>query len=75
MLQRAIDSGKLDAGNPIMQKLLSSWSHLQARDGVRILGNGICRKKLQLEVAGASKSAVSSVENNGQGLLSSSTNE
>ena len=41
MLQRAIDSGKLDTGNPINAKTLVKAGVIsKARDGVRILGNG-----------------------------------
>jgi large subunit ribosomal protein L15 len=37
----------------------------KARDGVKILGNGELTAKLNLEVAAASKSAVSAVEKAG----------
>ena len=62
-LQTAIDEGKLDASAPITgEKLVEAGIIRRARDGVRLLGNGELKAKIQLEVAGASASAVKAVE-------------
>jgi large subunit ribosomal protein L15 len=62
-LQRAIDDGKLDAKSPIdANALIASGVVRRARDGVRLLGRGELKAKINLEVAGASASAVKAVE-------------
>ena len=62
-LQTAIDAGKLDAGSPVTaEAMVAAGVIRRARDGVRVLGNGELKTKLQLEVAGASASAVKAVE-------------
>ena len=65
-LQVAIDAKKLDAKKPItIEALLEAGVIKKRRDGVRILGNGELTAKVQLEVSGASKSAVEAVEKAG----------
>ncbi len=62
-LQRAIDDGKLDAKSPIdANALIAAGVVRRARDGVRLLGRGELKAKINLEVAGASASAVKAVE-------------
>ena len=65
-LQIAIDGKKLDAKKPITTAaLIEAGVIKRARDGVRILGKGELKAKVQLEVAGASKSAIEAVEKAG----------
>jgi large subunit ribosomal protein L15 len=62
-LQTAIDEGKLDAGGVInAEALVKSGVLRRARDGVRLLGNGELKAKVQLEVAGATAGALKAVE-------------
>jgi len=65
-LQQAIDSGKLDAKTPITSEtLIKAGIVPKARDGVRLLGKGELKSKVDLTVAGASKSAIAAVEKSG----------
>ena len=62
-LQTAIDEGKLDAKSPVTaEAMVAAGVIRRARDGVRVLGNGELKTKLELEVAGATASAVKAVE-------------
>jgi large subunit ribosomal protein L15 len=62
-LQTAIDAGKLDtAGVITADELVTAGLVRRKRDGVRLLGNGELKAKVQLELAGASASAVKAVE-------------
>jgi large subunit ribosomal protein L15 len=65
-LQKAIDDKKIDAAAKIDFKVLRDAGLIgKARDGVRLLGKGALTAKLDLEVAGASKSAIAAVEKAG----------
>ncbi|RDD61651.1 50S ribosomal protein L15 [Ferruginivarius sediminum] len=65
-LQKAVDSGRIDPANPVDAKVISAAGILKrTRDGVRILGRGELKAKLELVVAGASKSAREAVEKAG----------
>ena len=65
-VQSAIDSGKLDAGAVVDAAALVKAGVLRrAKHGVRLLGNGEIKAKVQFEVYGASKSAVAAVEKAG----------
>ncbi|MDD4616472.1 MAG: 50S ribosomal protein L15 [Alphaproteobacteria bacterium] len=65
-LQQAVDAGRLDAQKPITsESLIASGVAAKARDGVRIIGNGELKAKLDLTVAGASKSAIAAIEKAG----------
>jgi large subunit ribosomal protein L15 len=65
-LQAAIDSGKLDAGKPVdAEAMRAAGLFKQIRDGVRLLGKGALTAKIDVTVAGASKSAVAAVEKAG----------
>jgi large subunit ribosomal protein L15 len=62
-LQLAIDEGKIDASGVInAEALVKSGVLRRSRDGVRLLGNGAITAKVQLEVAGATASAIKAVE-------------
>jgi len=65
-LQQAIDAGRIDAKKPITsESLIESGIAAKARDGVRIIGKGALKAKLDLTVAGASKSAIAAIEKAG----------
>jgi len=65
-IQSAIDAKKLDAGNKITEEMLRKAGLARSsRDGIRLLGNGELTVKVDLEVAGASKSAAAAVEKTG----------
>ena len=62
-LQAAIDSGKLDAGKPVtIDALVDAGVFAKTRGGVKILGKGELKAKVDVEVAGASKSAKEAIE-------------
>ncbi len=65
-LQRAIDAGKLDAGQPITGEILVQAGVVRRlKDGVRLLAKGEIGTKIEITVAGASKAAVEAVEKAG----------
>ena len=65
-LQAAVDAGKLDPKDTVdVAALVRAGVLRRARDGVRLLGSGELKAKLNLEVYGASKSAVAAVEQAG----------
>ena len=65
-IQAAIDAGKLDPKIAITSaSLMQSGMTAKAKDGVRLLGKGELKAKLDLTVAGASKSAIAAVEKAG----------
>jgi large subunit ribosomal protein L15 len=65
-VQKAIDDGKLKAGETITDASLKAAGLVRrSRDGVRLLGQGALKAKLNFEVAGASASAVAAVEKAG----------
>ena len=65
-LQKAVDSGKIEANKPITSKsLLKVGLVRRSRDGVRLLGKGELRSKLEIKVTGASKAAIAAVEKAG----------
>jgi len=65
-LQEAIESGKVDAKQPITSaSLMEAGVVARAKDGVRILGKGELKAKVDLTVAGASKSAITAIEKAG----------
>ncbi|MDE2029309.1 MAG: 50S ribosomal protein L15 [Alphaproteobacteria bacterium] len=66
LLQAAIDAGRVDAKKPITsESLMESGIVAKAADGVRLLGKGELKAKVELTVAGATKSAVAAVEKAG----------
>ncbi len=65
-LQKAIDENKLDAAKPIdAAAMLAAGLFKRAFDGVRLLGKGEIKTKIEVKVAGASASAIAAVEKAG----------
>jgi large subunit ribosomal protein L15 len=65
-VQAAIDAKLLDAGATVdVVALIKAGVLRRAKDGVRLLGNGELKAKVNFEVFGASKSAVAAVEKTG----------
>ena len=65
-VQTAIDKGDLSASAPITaESLVKAGVLRRAHDGVRLLGKGEIKGKLNFEVDGASRSAVAAVEKAG----------
>lgn len=65
-LQEAIDAKKLDAKKPItVAELKASGVVTRVKDGVRLLGNGSLKAKVNIEVSGASAAAIAAVEKAG----------
>jgi large subunit ribosomal protein L15 len=63
LVQKAIDSGRLDAGQPIDQAALQAVGLARGgKDGVRLLGKGVFSAKASFRVAGVSKGAREAVE-------------
>lgn len=65
-LQEAIDAKTLDAGKPIDEEtLVKSGAVRRKKDGIKLLGGGELKSKVELHISGASKSAVAAVEKAG----------
>ena len=65
-VQQAIDAGKLDTGATVdAAALIKAGVMRRAKDGVRLLGGGELRSKVEFAVYGASKSAQAAVEKAG----------
>jgi len=65
-VQQAIDAGKLDAAALIdVEALVAAGVLRRAKDGVRLLGGGELKAKVNIAVAGASKAAIAAVESAG----------
>jgi len=65
-VQQAIDAKTLDAGAVInAESLVKSGVVRRAKGGVRLLGRGEIKAKINVEVHGASKSAIEAVEKAG----------
>ena len=66
MVQKFIDAKKLDAKGTIDHEALKAAGLARGgKDGVRLLGKGEFKAKVQFKVAGASKGAVAAVEKAG----------
>jgi large subunit ribosomal protein L15 len=66
LIQKAIDGKKLDASSKITTDVLRKAGLVhKSRDGVRLLGDGDLKTKLEIEVAGASAGARAAVEKAG----------
>lgn len=66
VIQRAIDSGKLDAKKTITSEMLLELGLTRnAADGVKLLGKGAITAKVTLEVTAASASAIELVKKAG----------
>ena len=69
-IQKAIDEKKLDASGKIgLEALKKAGLIAKSRDGVRLLAKGEIKAKLDIEVAGASASAVEAVEKAGGSVI------
>src|SRR5690606_8660170 len=65
-VQAAIDAGKLDAKNPIdIEALVKAGVLSRAKGGVKLLGGGEIKTKVEFKVWRASKSAIAAVEKAG----------
>ena len=65
-IQKAIDDKKLDAAKPIDgAAMLAAGLFKSAWNGVRLLGKGEIKTKIEVKVAGASASAIAAVEKAG----------
>jgi large subunit ribosomal protein L15 len=65
-VQEAIDAGKLDAAATIdVDSLVKAGVLRRAKDGVRLLGTGEIKSKVDFAVYGASKSALAAIEKAG----------
>jgi len=65
-LQQAVDAGRLDAKAPVdAAALVAAGVIRRAKDGVRLLGCGELKAKLDITVAGATKTAIATVEKAG----------
>ncbi|MGQ7791398.1 50S ribosomal protein L15 [Faunimonas sp. B44] len=65
-LQTAVDAGKLDVAETIDGAALKRAGVIRReKDGVRVLGGGELTAKLDLDVAGATRSAIEAVEKAG----------
>ncbi len=72
LLQKFIDAKKIDAKKPITEAVLvESGLVRRVRDGVRVLAKGDFSAKVELQVTGASKSAVAAVEAAGGAITTS----
>lgn len=65
-LQAAIDAGRVDAAQPVTGEALEAAGLVRSRrDGVRLLGHGELKAKIEIAVDHASKSAAAAVEKSG----------
>ena len=65
-VQTAIDAGKLDSKATVTAETLKTAGVLkQLKDGVRLLADGELKTKVNFELTGASKSAITAVEKAG----------
>ncbi|HVU22331.1 MAG TPA: 50S ribosomal protein L15 [Rhizomicrobium sp.] len=73
-LQKAIDEKRLDSGAKITEEVLrkAGLAH-KSRDGIRLLGKGEIKVKLDIEVAGVSAGARAAVEKAGGSVTTTFT--
>jgi large subunit ribosomal protein L15 len=65
-LQDAIDAKAIDAKDKInAESLVKAGVLRRAKDGVRVLGRGEIKAKINIEVHGASKTAIEAIEKAG----------
>jgi large subunit ribosomal protein L15 len=69
LIQKFVDAGKIDAKSAITEDALVASGLVRRKlDGIRILAKGDVTSKLELQVTGASKSAVDAVAKAGGSL-------
>ena len=69
LIQKFVDAGTLDAKATITEDLLVETGVVRRKlDGIRVLAKGEVSAKLNIEVTGASKSAIEAVEKAGGSL-------
>jgi len=65
-IQKAIDAKKIDGTTKITEETLRNAGLVKrSRDGIRVLGDGELKAKIEIEVAGASASARAAIEKAG----------
>lgn len=65
-LQEAVDAKKIDTGSAVnVEALVKAGVLRRAKGGLRLLGRGELKAKLNIEVHGASKTAIEAVEKAG----------
>ncbi len=65
-IQKAIDDKRIDPGQKITEETLRKAGLVRrSRDGVRLLGDGELKTKIEIEVAGASSGARAAIERAG----------
>ncbi len=63
VIQKAIDSGKIDEKKLINAQVLKENGVItKVKDGIKLLGNGSIKSKIEIEVAAASNSAKDAIE-------------
>ena len=63
ILQKAIDSGKIDSGKKINAEVLKINGVItKVKDGIKLLGNGSIKAKIDIEVSATSSSAEKAIE-------------
>jgi len=63
VIQKAIDSGKIDEKKLINAQVLKEKGVItKVKDGIKLLGNGSIKSKIEIEVAAASNSAKDAIE-------------
>lgn len=69
MIQKFVDASKIDGSAPVTEDVLVASGLVRRRlDGVRVLAKGDFSAKLDIEVTGASRSAIEAVEKAGGSL-------
>ena len=64
-IQKAVDSGKLEAKNVNIETLMSSNIVSKSLDGIRLLARGAITSSVEITVNSASKAAIAAVEKAG----------
>ena len=69
-LQRAIDEGKINSKKPLNDEVFLSTGFIsKLRDGIRLLGRGEIKSKIEIHVSGASVSAIEGVKKCGGNVI------
>jgi large subunit ribosomal protein L15 len=69
LIQKFVEAGKIDAAQPVTEDTLVASGLVRRKlDGVRVLAKGEVTSALNIEVTGASKSAIEAVEKAGGSL-------